>query len=72
LTPNSLEQIFANVRELGEATDRAKEAEELLHRARVRLEGIAAVTRNLTHRPVSFAWNGSIPSIAAAIGCRRW
>src|SRR5882762_1375742 len=48
LTPNSLEQIFANVRELGEATDRAKEAKELLHRARARLERIAAVTRNLT------------------------
>lgn len=54
LTPNSLEQIFANVRELGEATDRAKEAEELVHRARARLEGIAAVTRNLTHRPRVF------------------
>jgi len=54
LTPNSLEQIFANVRDLGEATERAKEAEELIHRARTRLEGIAAITRNLTHRPRVF------------------
>jgi iron complex transport system substrate-binding protein len=48
LTPNSLEQIFANVRELGEATGRAKEADELIVNGRARLEKIAAVTRNLS------------------------
>src|SRR2546426_2941354 len=37
LTPTSLEEIFANVRELGEATGRAKEAEELIAAGRVRL-----------------------------------
>src|SRR5713226_8992090 len=44
LTPNSLEEIFSNLRELGEATDCAKEAEELITTGRARLEKIAAVT----------------------------
>jgi iron complex transport system substrate-binding protein len=54
LTPNSLEQIFANVRELGEATGRAKEADELIVNGRARLEKIAAVTRNLSDQPRVF------------------
>lgn len=54
LTPNSLEQIFANVRELGEATGRAKEADELIANGRARLEKIAAVTSRLSHRPRVF------------------
>src|SRR6266850_2813316 len=54
LTPNSLEQIAANVRELGEATGRAKEAGELIASGRARLEAISAVTRNLPHRPRVF------------------
>ncbi len=54
LTPTSLEEIFANVRELGEATGRAKEAEELIAAGRVRLEKIAALTRDLSHRPRVF------------------
>jgi iron complex transport system substrate-binding protein len=54
LTPNSLEQIFANVRELGEATGRGKEADELIANGRARLEKIAAVTNRLSHRPRVF------------------
>jgi iron complex transport system substrate-binding protein len=54
LTPNSLEQIFANVRELGEATGRAKEADELIANGRARLEKIAAVTSRLSYRPRVF------------------
>ncbi len=54
LTPTSLEEIFANVRELGEATGRAKEAEELIAAGRARLEKTAALTRNLSHRPRVF------------------
>lgn len=54
LTPNSLEQIFANVRELGDATGRAKEADELIANGRARLEKIAAVTSKLSHRPRVF------------------
>ena len=54
LTPNSLEQIFANLHELGEATGRTKKAEELVAAGRARLKKIAAVTRNLSDRPRVF------------------
>jgi iron complex transport system substrate-binding protein len=54
LTPTSLAGIFANVRELGEATGRAREAEELIAAGRVRLEKTTAVTRNLSYRPRVF------------------
>lgn len=54
LTPNSLEQIAGNVRDLGEATGRAKEAQELIATGRARLETIAGVTRNLSDRPRVF------------------
>ena len=54
LTPNSLEQIFANVRELGKATGRAKEAHELITNGRARLGKIAAVASKLSHRPRVF------------------
>ncbi|CAN5801966.1 cobalamin-binding protein [soil metagenome] len=55
LTPNSLEQIAANVRELGEATGRAKEADELIASGCARLEETEAVTRKLSHRPRVFS-----------------
>src|SRR5687768_14463366 len=54
LTPNSLEQIAANVRELGQATGRTKEAEELIAGSQARLERIATITRRLTDRPRVF------------------
>jgi len=54
LTPRSLEEIFANLRELGEATGRTKEAEELIATGRARLEKTAAPTRDLSHRPRVF------------------
>jgi iron complex transport system substrate-binding protein len=50
LTPKSLEEIFDNLRQLGGATGRLKEAEKLIAAGRVRLEKLAAVTRNLSHR----------------------
>jgi len=50
LTPKSLEEIFDNLRELGQATDRVKEAEGLIASGRARLEKVAAVTCNLSNR----------------------
>ncbi len=44
LTPKSLEEIFDNLRELGEATGRVKEAEVLIASGRARLEKIATAT----------------------------
>lgn len=54
LTPKSLQEIFDNLRELGEATGRVKEAEELIAAGRVRLEKLVGATRNLSHRPRVF------------------
>lgn len=54
LTPNSLEQIFDNVRELGDATGCTNEAEALIASGRARLENIATVTSELDSRPRVF------------------
>jgi iron complex transport system substrate-binding protein len=54
LTPKSLEEIFANLLELGEATGRLNEAEQLIATGRERLEKIATITRELTHHPRVF------------------
>lgn len=54
LTPNSLAEIFANLRELGQATGHSKKAEELIAEGRSRLNKIEAVTGNLTARPRVF------------------
>ncbi len=54
LTPKCLEQIFDNLRELGQATNRLREAEALIAASRARLEAIAAVTRRISYRPRVF------------------
>jgi iron complex transport system substrate-binding protein len=54
LTPRTLAEIAENVRELGQATGRLKEAEELINEGRTRLEKIADTTRKLSHRPRVF------------------
>jgi iron complex transport system substrate-binding protein len=54
LTPRTLAEIAENVRDLGAATGRLREAEELIKEGRARLEKIAAVTRKLSVRPRVF------------------
>jgi iron complex transport system substrate-binding protein len=54
LTPKSLDEIFANMRELGAATGREEAAERLIFSGRERLEKIASRTRGLTERPRVF------------------
>ena len=54
LTPKSLDEIFANLRDLGAATGRNQEAERLITTGRERLEQVAAITRELTRRPRVF------------------
>src|SRR4029450_872842 len=44
LTPKSLDEIFDNIRELGEATARLKDAQHLIEGWQVQLERIATVT----------------------------
>jgi iron complex transport system substrate-binding protein len=54
LTPNSLEQIFENLQELGAATGRQQQAEAIIVDGRARLERVAAQTSRLTVRPRVF------------------
>src|ERR1700724_2973692 len=61
LTPKSLEQIFENLRELGAATDRLRQAEEIIADGRDRLKRIAARTSRLTAPPRGFCKEGMCP-----------
>jgi iron complex transport system substrate-binding protein len=54
MTPKSLDGIFSNLRELGEATGTAERARELICAAQARLARIASKTRQLSHRPRVF------------------
>lgn len=54
LTPKSLGEIFDNLRELGGATGRRRQAEKIIADGRERLERIAAQTSRLSHRPRVF------------------
>jgi iron complex transport system substrate-binding protein len=51
LTPNSIAEIFENVRDLGAATGRVNEAKELIDAGLARLEAIEQITRKLSDRP---------------------
>jgi iron complex transport system substrate-binding protein len=54
LTPRNIEEIFGNLRELGEATGRSETAEALIADGRARLAKIEAATRALVSRPRVF------------------
>jgi iron complex transport system substrate-binding protein len=54
LTPKSLEQIFENLLELGVATGRQQQAEEIIVDGRARLGRLAAQASRLTARPRVF------------------
>jgi iron complex transport system substrate-binding protein len=54
LTPKCLEQIFDNLRDLGEATGRAQTAEALIAEGRIRLERIDTAARTVRSRPRVF------------------
>jgi len=54
LTPKNLEEIFGNLRELGEATGRMQSAEKLIADGRARLATVARATRDISRRPRVF------------------
>ncbi len=54
LTPKSLADIEDNLRQIGRATDRFREAGTLIASGRARLDTVAAVTRGLAQRPRVF------------------
>ena len=51
LEPNTLADIFANIRTVGELTGRAAKADEVIARLTARLDGIAAALAGVKHRP---------------------
>jgi iron complex transport system substrate-binding protein len=54
LTPKSLQEINDNLREIGEATGRQNQAEELIATGHARIKNIAAITDPLVSRPRVF------------------
>jgi iron complex transport system substrate-binding protein len=65
LTPRSLDEIFENLRELGEATDRQEAAARLIADGRARLDNIATVTRQAAKRPRVFCMEWFEPVYAS-------
>src|SRR6266481_1411962 len=62
LTPRSLAGIEENLRELGKATGRFKEAEAVIASGQARLEKVSALTRNASTRPRVFSMEWVDPS----------
>lgn len=65
MSPHSLEDIFQNLRELGQATKRLNEAEILIAERHARLETIAARTKNISRRPRVFCMEWADPVYCA-------
>jgi iron complex transport system substrate-binding protein len=65
MTPQSLAEIFENLRDLGAATGRQREAEALLNNGRARLENLAAETSKISHRPRVFCMEWLDPVYAS-------
>ena len=68
LTPKSLEQIFDNLRDLGDATGRFERAEALIAEGRARLETIGVATRDVASRPRVFCMEWMDPVYC----CGHW
>ena len=68
LTPKCIDQIFDNMRDLGEATGRLQKAEALITAGRVRLEKIAATTQVVSSRPRVFCMEWMDPVYC----CGHW
>jgi iron complex transport system substrate-binding protein len=65
LTPQSLGEIFDNVRELGAATNRTAEAEALVNDCRRRLDSLAKRTSAVSYRPRVFCMEWLDPVYAS-------
>jgi iron complex transport system substrate-binding protein len=65
LTPQSLEEIFDNIRDLGAATGKGREAKLLVNECRTRLEKLSAKTSQLSSRPRVFCMEWLDPVYAS-------
>lgn len=68
MTPKSLDQIFENVRDLGEATGRAQQAELLISEGGARLERVRALADKAVRRPRVFCMEWMDPIYC----CGHW
>lgn len=65
LTPQSLDEIFENIRQLGTATDRVAQAEALIDDCRARLAQLARRTKTVSHTPRVFCMEWLDPVFAS-------
>jgi iron complex transport system substrate-binding protein len=65
MTPQSLAEIFENVRDLGAATDQTAKAEALVNDCRQRLAQLSALTKNVARRPRVFCMEWLDPIYAS-------
>lgn len=65
LTPQSIEEIFENVRDLGNATGKSDEALSLVNDCRARLERLSEITSKATNRPRVFCMEWLDPVYAS-------
>ena len=65
LTPQSVNEIFENIRDLGEATGRAQQAENLVAGCQKRLERLAGQTQTVTGTPRVFCMDWLDPVYAS-------
>ena len=65
LTPHSLEEIFQNIRDLGAAAGKEKEAETLIKDCQDRLERLSAITAMVEQRPRVFCMEWLEPVYAS-------
>jgi iron complex transport system substrate-binding protein len=65
LTPQSLNEIFDNVRDLGAATDRTAEATALVNDCLARLQNLSDRTKTISHKPRVFCMEWLDPVYAS-------
>ena len=65
LTPACLEDIFDNIRQVGEATGRASEADDLVRRLRKRVQAVKDRARLISSRPRVFCMEWLSPPYTA-------
>src|SRR2546421_7811240 len=68
MTPQSIVEIFQNLRDLGAATGQSQRAQEIIADGRARLERLSAATSKLAHRPRVFCMEWLDPVYA----CGHW
>jgi len=65
MSPHSLTEIFENIRELGRVTDRSSAADVCIRNCKVRLEKVAARSKDISDRPRVFCMEWADPVYCA-------